>query len=143
MAYDIVDVCKRMLDNADLTTYDLSGYPAIRLHFIVAGSVDEKFWEVDFACDRTISLNFHSYHDLESYSTSIVLDTSVVETTMEELRPEVAERIDGAAVYEKIWVVKVWGGDVDIQIVCLDFTWNLKELSHSEYKAVYDRLRGL
>ncbi|GAB2192083.1 hypothetical protein MAH1_36920 [Sessilibacter sp. MAH1] len=62
---NINEVCNNLLDNADVTL-DFSQYPKIVLSFIVAGTVDSRFWEVEFVLESVVSLNITNDFDPEA-----------------------------------------------------------------------------
>ena len=124
-----------MLDNSNMTI-DLSGYPDIRLSFVVFGSVDNKFWEVVFTINQTLNLKMEADDDARNNDLFFVVEVSVNSKKISEtegldirnLKPD-----------DNVWFIYIYG-DVITEIACCDFKWILNELSHEEYNARYKEL---
>ena len=126
MQYGLVDVCKTMLDNADMSL-DLSGYPSIIFNFVVYGSVDDKFWEVIFQCDEVISLKIENDNDLLRSDSHLVLDVNVIGKLIENISKDLLEKISEPLPAE-VWLINICG-DIQIELNCCKFNWKLNELT--------------
>lgn len=133
MKYDIADVCKRMLDNANLSI-DLSRYPHVVLKFIVQGSVDGKFWEVRFNCGQVVDLNIKNDNEIGENDLHLVLETSVACKQRQETDAAHQERLFYQPLNMTIWTVHVHG-DMAVDLTCTEFAWSMTELSAAEYEA--------
>jgi hypothetical protein len=134
MEYGLTDVCKKMLDNADMIL-NLSSYPAIELKFIVHGSVDEKFWEVRFLCGGTIDLKIENESDVTSNDIHLVLEVNVTGKPTEEISENLKFRIN-EPVTQKVWFIDVHG-HMSIELMCSKFQWSLNELTKQQYESKY------
>lgn len=134
MTYGLIDVCNKMLDNADMVL-DLSSYPSISMSFIVHGSVDDSFWEVFFQCDETISLNIENDNDLITNDLHMVLEVNVLAKPLERLNEKISVYLNEPKP-ELIWFINIYG-DASLNLICGKFNWELKELSELQYKAKF------
>ena len=133
MEYQIEDVCRRMLDNANLSV-DLSRYPRVTLKFIVQGSVDGKFWEVRFNCDHVVDLYIRNDDNIGKNDLHLVLETSVVCKQKRETDIALQERLFGKPLDMTIWLIHIYG-HMALDLVCSEFSWSTTELSVAEYRA--------
>ena len=131
MNYGITDICKNMLDNADMEV-DFSSYPTIRLKFVVYGSVDDKFWEIVFECEETIGLEIENDSDVTFNEWHTVLEANVTGKKLSNVPESVASRVE-ARDADTVWYISIFGG-LPINIICVKFNWKLIELSKEEYE---------
>lgn len=127
MKYEIADVCRRMLDNADLSI-DLSGYPAVSLKFVVQGYVDGKFWTVRFECNHTISLKIENDSDVGRDDIHLVLGVSVNCKEKRDCDSSLHGYLNGLPSDSPVWLIRI-DGHLILNIVCCEFVWSLDELS--------------
>ena len=133
MTDQLDDVCRKMLDNADLFL-DLSAYPNINMRFVVFGMVRNKFWEVRFECARAIYLDIANDGDVDPNEQHMVLDVSVESMPVKNCNPQFLWRFSAPSPDTPVWTIKVYG-DVVINLVCCDFKWSLIEMTSEAYYA--------
>jgi hypothetical protein len=103
MEYGLIDICNKMLDNADMKL-DLSCYPSVSLNFIIYGSVDEKFWEVQFQCKETIELKLENENDVSPNDFYLVLNVNVVSKSLNDIPKNIKLNINNPKLQE-VWLL--------------------------------------
>ncbi len=134
MEYGLIDICNKMLDNADMKL-DLSCYPSVSLNFIIYGSVDEKFWEVQFQCKETIQLKLENENDVSPNDFYLVLDVNVVRKSLNDIPKNIKLNINNPKLQE-VWFINI-SGDLPIELTCCNFSWRLNELTPQQYESKY------
>ncbi len=120
---DLKYVCENLLDNADLDVY-LDGITAtIKLCFTVANSLEK----VTFECR-----NFHSFKMVKAPDDDQALFVGETKVTIIDEPAEIQRWMSSegwtwgnATLPDKLYLIETLG-EVEISIVCNNFSWNIK-----------------
>lgn len=117
---NINEVCNNLLDNADVTL-DFSQYPKIVLSFIVAGTVDSRFWEVEFVLESVVSLNITNDFDPEASPNDsyLVFEANVQNSSHDS--------------YDA-YIITMASGDIDFKAKTVGFSWQALPFTANEFR---------
>ena len=132
---NLQDVCENLLDNADMSI-DFSAYPDVVIEMWVQGTVKGGFWKVVFKCSQVVYIE--AAFDDDSFTNDLftLLDTKVKKMIKRDLLAAAQDRMDGLQDVDPVWEIYLYGA-ASITIVTTTLTWELIELSESEYSEVY------
>ncbi len=125
-------VTSQYLDNADLKIQASENLNWVRLTFIVFGKVDNNYWKVDFFCEGIISLNILKEIDGGYDDCFLVLNTVVLNKSINEL-DDIKRCNCGNA--DSFWSIKIYGS-CSIEINCIKFSWDIVNLTEEDYNKI-------
>lgn len=136
--YTLEYVCQKLLDNADYI-FDMTKFPHLTFNFCVFGQVDGKFWQVIFECKNILNFSIDSIPTWwwDAWRLDYIHFCLQVGVTKKELEDTVEGRYIKKFYNnpEYTYTVTIEGWP-DIKLEVVDFTWELKELSFEESKAL-------
>jgi len=124
MKNNIDQVCKELLDNADVVM-DLSSFPKIVLTFAVIGNIDSKFWEVIFVLDSVFELHIDREYDTISSPNEAYM---VLEASVKKMEHEG---------HEAFLISLGHGSDLDFSAKTVGFNWQANSFNEEEFKTKY------